>query len=258
MSDYRVDRGAGICPQADMPEGHDVVVAEPRNIRVWIVSDARHVRLSLVERLRKQAGISVVASAGFDPACLAGQLEFGRPDVLLLDCVHLTPLDTGSLPDFHCPEGLRILVLLDRADKQAAEDVLRRGFHGLLPTTSPTETISKAIREVSRGDIWMPRALLASVLGGWLNNTGAQRTAAELPSAGLRALSTREREILAQLKRGLTNKEIAGELGILEDTVKKHLQHVYNKLGVHSRATVLARAARLPHGSPEYPPDRQQ
>lgn len=49
----------------------------------------------------------------------------------------------------------------------------------------------------------------------------------------------RERQIMALLLRGLTNKEIAGHLGIVEDTVKKHLQHVYSKLGVRRRALII-------------------
>lgn len=49
----------------------------------------------------------------------------------------------------------------------------------------------------------------------------------------------RERQIIALLVQGLTNKEIATGLGIVEDTVKKHLQHVYNKLGVRRRALII-------------------
>ena len=65
------------------------------------------------------------------------------------------------------------------------------------------------------------------------------------PDADNCSLTARERQILTQLKKGLSNKQIAGELGVLEDTVKKHLQHVYNKLGIRRRTIVLAREARV-------------
>lgn len=61
--------------------------------------------------------------------------------------------------------------------------------------------------------------------------------------AATHGLTGREVEIVAQLRRGATNKEIARHLGIQEDTVKKHLQSVYGKLGVHRRALLLLRAA---------------
>lgn len=60
------------------------------------------------------------------------------------------------------------------------------------------------------------------------------------------ALTMREVQIVAQLRQGATNKEIARHLGIQEDTVKKHLQSVYRKLGVHRRALLLLRPAPRP------------
>lgn len=60
------------------------------------------------------------------------------------------------------------------------------------------------------------------------------------------ALTVREVQIVAKLREGATNKEIARHLGIQEDTVKKHLQSVYRKLGVHRRALLLLRTSPRP------------
>jgi RNA polymerase sigma factor (sigma-70 family) len=61
-----------------------------------------------------------------------------------------------------------------------------------------------------------------------------------------RTCTSREQQTLRLLLSGMTNKEIAQQLGIAEDTVKKHLQHVYKKLGVRRRAVLLAARARQP------------
>jgi len=60
------------------------------------------------------------------------------------------------------------------------------------------------------------------------------------------ACTAREQQIVQLLMQGMTNKAIAQQLGIMEDTVKKHLQHIYDKLGVRRRALLIARAAANP------------
>jgi DNA-binding NarL/FixJ family response regulator len=59
----------------------------------------------------------------------------------------------------------------------------------------------------------------------------------------------REEQIVKLIRQGLTNKEIAQRLGIVEDTVKKHLQHIYDKLGVRRRTLVMLNWPRGPNGS---------
>jgi len=91
----------------------------------------------------------------------------------------------------------------------------------------------------------MPRALLAQALSDLLRAPGCD--AAELHCASADAaddtLTRRETQIVELLRQGLTNKEIARRLGIMEDTVKKHLQSVFGKLGVHRRALVMLRSS---------------
>jgi len=71
------------------------------------------------------------------------------------------------------------------------------------------------------------------------------RTRSDLPAPNASHPCTdRERQILRLLQQGLANKQIAQQLGIMEDTVKKHLQHIYGKLGVHRRTLVMLGRAR--------------
>ena len=121
---------------------------------------------------------------------------------------------------------------------------MRNRFHGYLLTSCPPDACIKAIRAVSRGDIWLPRDVLANALSDLLQTPSHGDAMAESNRVRARSadmLTKREKQIVGVLSQGLTNKQIARQLGIMEDTVKKHLQHVFGKLGVHRRSLVLLR-----------------
>jgi len=89
--------------------------------------------------------------------------------------------------------------------------------------------------------------LLARALADVLERAGNREPSSDdARSSGTAAdaCTGRERQILELVKRGLTNKEIARRLGIMEDTVKKHLQHVYDKLGVRRRTLLMLSESR--------------
>ena len=138
-----------------------------------------------------------------------------------------------------------MLVLWDEISHSLVADVLRNRFNGFLLTTSPPEICLKAIRAVCNGELWLSRASLAMAVADMLRlpspvNLGAS---VEWPGADApEALTPREVQVVELLRRGCINKEIARELGIMEDTVKKHLQSVFGKLGVHRRALVALRS----------------
>ncbi|HEU5295056.1 MAG TPA: response regulator transcription factor [Burkholderiaceae bacterium] len=143
---------------------------------------------------------------------------------------------------------LRVMVHDDAVVNQALADmVVRHRFHGLLHAHCPPEIGVKAIRAVMRGELWLPRALLRAHLPA-ANAPVAGDGTASLYATLPEGLTDRQNEIVAHLRQGFTNKEIAGRLGIKEDTVKKHLQAVFSKLGVHRRALVALRGreSRLP------------
>ena len=172
---------------------------------------------------------------------LARSVHNGRcPDVLLLDHTLLGQLGGPALDSLHGRlDSLRVLLLCDEPGAACAATVLRHRFHGYLPTRCTPELCIKAIRTVSDGEIWLPRALLAQALADLLQSHAAlARADAPAPHG----LTRRERQIVEHLRRGCTNKEIARSLGIMEDTVKKHLQSVFAKLGVHRRTLVAMRS----------------
>jgi DNA-binding NarL/FixJ family response regulator len=211
-------------------------------ISVMIASRRRDLAAALLARLASDVRFRIIGNTVRSPARLVACLGERRPRVLLLDeplfdvlTARTRRMITGEFPD------LRVLLACDRANSDLVETVMRHGFHGLLLTSLTSELWSKAIRRVGRGELWLPRALVEEVLLEYVEPASSR-----LPAFIIDAkLTRRESQTVEQLCKGLTNKQIARKLGIEEDTVKKHLQKVYGKLGVRNRSQLIAdRATR--------------
>lgn len=208
---------------------------DDRPLRVLLASPRPKLAAAWVTQLAGEPAIALHAPPADGGGRLAQDLRDGRcPDVLLLDHALLEHLAAPTLAALHGQlETLRVLLLCDEPGVACAATVLRHRFHGCLPTECPPDLCVKAIRTVRHGEIWVPRALLAQALVQLLHLAPAPPD-----DTPLQALTRRERQIVEHLRRGSTNKEIAQALGIMEDTVKKHLQSVFAKMGVHRRALV--------------------
>ena len=143
----------------------------------------------------------------------------------------------------------RVLLLCDEVCAGLVEAVLRNRFHGVLLASGSPDASVKAIRVVSCGELWLPRTLLANAAFDPLQapalGDGAAQVVRSLDDVK-DALTPREAQVVEHLRQGFTNKEIARRLGIMEDTVKKHLQGVFAKVGVHRRALVVLRSTAAP------------
>jgi DNA-binding NarL/FixJ family response regulator len=214
-------------------------------ITVMIASGRKALHAAWFSMLASESGIEIKGGPVMDATCLATCVERQLPKVLLLDKALLDVLDSRSLRRIHAQrQHVRVLLLWDEICQDLVADVLRNGFNGFLPTTSLPEVCLKAIRAVSEGELWLSRASLATAIVDLLGlsdpgDAGASGDGLRVGAA--EALTPRELQVVALLRRGCINKEIAQELGIMEDTVKKHLQSVFAKLGVHRRALVALR-----------------
>jgi DNA-binding NarL/FixJ family response regulator len=201
----------------------------------------------LLPRLANEPGLRVCEPAA-DPAQWPERMAAASPDVLLIDDTLHDPLSIRRLQP-RLP-ATRVLMWCDHATHPLFAKILDDECHGLLQSNTPPETVLKAVRAVCRGELWLPRAMLADLIhrhahaGQETPGTAATLVGAPGP------LTRREAEVVERLRRGRTNKEIGRELGIMEDTVKKHLQSVFAKLGVHRRSLVMLRQA------PASPGDR--
>ena len=216
-------------------------------ITVMIASDRKDLHAVWLSMLACESGIEIKNEPVLDATCLATCVEHHLPKVLLLDKALLDGLDPQSLRRIHAQcQQVRVLLLWDEICQGLVADVLRNRFHGFLLTSCLPQDCLKAIRAVSKGELWLSRASLAMAITELLEQSdpGDVEASADAPRVhASEALTPRELQVVALLRRGCINKEIARELGIMEDTVKKHLQSVFAKMGVHRRALVALRSS---------------
>jgi DNA-binding NarL/FixJ family response regulator len=204
-------------------------------ITVLIADDHPVVRQGLRVLLSLEDDIEVVGETGdgAEASELAAALV---PDVILLD-LKLPVLDgLGVLADLR-DRGLpsRTLVLTSVADQASVTVAMRAGAAGFLYKDVDPEALVRAVRSVHDG-----HTVLAPEAAGSLVRSRARSAAV----AGFEALTPREREVLAQIAEGRSNREIARLLHMSEKTVKTHVSSVLAKLGVADRTQAALYAVR--------------
>jgi two-component system nitrate/nitrite response regulator NarL len=210
--------------------------------RVVLIDDHGLCRRGLAELLELRAGMNVVGTTG-DPDQAVELLRRLAPDLAVMD-LRMAPIDglrvLQKLNDEAVGVPVVILTMSDSADDLAA--ALRLGARGYLLKDMEPDDVIDSINRAARGELVVAPVMAAKLSG--LLQQGQQR---EQRQDALRQLTVREREILAHVARGLSNKAIARELGISHDTVKLHVRHILSKLNLASRveAAVFAIEHRI-------------
>ena len=206
-----------------------------RPISVLIVDDHPVVRRGLRVLLEVQDGIEVAGEAGDGATALALDAEHA-PDVILLD-LKLPGMDgIAVLGELRARNSAaRVLVLTSATEPALASLAVRSGAAGVVYKDVDPDALVRAIRSVHDGHL-----LLAPEAAGNLVRSAGTPS----PVAGLDALTSREREVLAELTKGRSNREIARALGVSEKTVKAHVSSVLAKLGVQDRTQAALLAVR--------------
>jgi len=199
-------------------------------IRVLVADDHTIFREGLCRLLEAEEDISVIGQACSGRECieLTGKL---KPDVLLLDLKMPDQDGLTVLSELGGAESqVRTIVLTASEDEQEYVETVRRGARGIVLKQAATERLLEGIRKVHRGEIWIDQRVAAEVM------KAMTRPGPPLGAGGEKALLTpREAGIVALVTQGYRNKEIAEKLSISEQTVKNHLQNIYDKLGVSDR-----------------------
>lgn len=203
--------------------------------RLLLIDDHALLRRGLAELLNAEAGFRVVGQAGSGPE----GIELARrllPGLILLD-LHmpgLSGLETLARLKEALPDSLVVvLTASDRQDDLLA--ALRGGADGYVLKDSEPEALVGYLQGCRKG-----RVTLDASLGGLLAGSAGESASAK----GEGELTERERQTLALIAEGRSNKLIARELGISDGTVKVHVRHLLSKLDLHSRLELAAWAHR--------------
>jgi len=214
-------------------------------VRLLVVDDHTLFRRGLVALLAADATLHVVGEAG-DAAEAVRKAQALQPDLVLLDN-HL-PGATGvqAIPDLkEAAPAARIVLLTVSEDSDDLQAALQSGAHAYLLKTIEGDVLADAIHRVMRGEPVISPELVGKLLSAVQAQGRAGGGAAPQPAADAGpALSPREQEVLRQIARGASNKEIARSLEIAETTVKIHVQHILRKLGVSSRVQAAVAVTR--------------
>jgi DNA-binding NarL/FixJ family response regulator len=201
-------------------------------IRVLIVDDHSVVRRGLRTFLDVQDDIEVVGEAAGGDECLAAAASLA-PDVILLDLMMPGRSGVDTLRALRA-DGVpaRVLVVTSFTDPGTVVPAVRAGANGVVYKDIEPRDLANAIRSVHAGHVLLPPDVASALLRQDPDRLGA--------------LTPREREVLAELARGRSNREIAKALSLAEKTVKTHVSNVLMKLGVSDRTQAALLAAR--HG----------
>ncbi|MER5864477.1 response regulator transcription factor [Kitasatospora sp. NPDC002040] len=188
-------------------------------------------------------GLAVVGSTG-DPAGAVAAVRRTRPDVILLGRGASLGDDLAAVAALRGPDGApeaRVLLLRRAESTTEASRILLAGASGCFPIDLPEDRIIGAVQlAAAGGSVFLPAPPSARVHPASLAGQAAE------PALQQVGLTGRERDVLAQLARGLSNAEIGRELALAEATVKKHLTQAMRKIGQSDRLRAALYAHR--HG----------
>jgi DNA-binding NarL/FixJ family response regulator len=198
-----------------------------KKIRILLVDDHAVIRMGLATAASDAGDMEVVADVENGQDAIVSFRQH-QPDVVVLD---LRMPGISGVETIRClreeSKSVRILIFSNFAKGDEIFRALKAGAAGFVLKGMPLERLLEAIRAVHQGDQYIPNEI-------------AMRVGERL----LAQLSPREIDILHLLARGLSNKEIAAELGVVEGTVKIHITSIFSKLSVSDRTQALIEAVK--------------
>ena len=210
-------------------------------IKLVLADDHAVVRSGLKMLLQAQPDMEIVGEAASGMEALA-QARRLRPDVILMDI---------QMPGMNGIEATRqikeanaetaVLALTMHEDDQYFFEMLQAGASGYVPKRAAPDELVRAIRTVTRGEVFLYPSLATRLVQSYLDGESGNDSTALLGN-----LTAREQEVLALIAEGHTNPEIADKLVISVKTVDRHRENIMRKLNMHSRIDLVKYAIR--HG----------
>ncbi|MCZ6756370.1 MAG: response regulator transcription factor [Gemmatimonadetes bacterium] len=196
-------------------------------IRVLVADDHSVVRQGIRHVLEGAEEFTIVAEAenGNEVAELVAQ---SKPDVVVLDISMpgLSGIEVTAVLRKRFPK-CRVLILSMYDNQEYVLEAVRSGAHGYLLKDTAADDLATAIRSIHSGEAFYSPPIAAKLAAAVKGDFSDKDDTGELAS-----LTTREREVLRGIARGLTNKDIATQLGISPRTVETHRESLMRKLGI--------------------------
>jgi DNA-binding NarL/FixJ family response regulator len=215
-------------------------------ITLLIVDDHPLFRQGVVDALSLEPDMRIVAQSASGDEALE-LIRAKKPTIAILD-VNLPGINGQQITHQVSQDriGTRIILMTGYDDVEQAIHAVLAGAHGYCSKDIEPQTLSRVIREVAEGKyVFSNNVFTRRELELWMEEKieGARRSYSE-PGAPFHPLSDREMEVLSCVVRGMSNKEIAGRLGISHQTVKNHVTAILRKFGVEDRTQAVVYALK--------------
>jgi two-component system, NarL family, nitrate/nitrite response regulator NarL len=202
-----------------------------RNIRIVVADDHPVIRIGVRNMLQAEPGLEVVGECNDGDEAITQTLEL-LPDILLLD-VYMPRLPgiEAMRAIMNGSPSVKIILLTSTISTQQIIEALQIGARGIVIKDSAADHITAAIRAVSGGDYWIGGKRVVNLVGA-LHDLMQQ---AAVPDRKTFGLTPREMEVVGCIVEGCSNRDIAKQFGLSEETVKRHLSNIFDKTGVSTR-----------------------
>lgn len=201
-------------------------------IRVVVADDHPVVRFGVKNMLESEPGFEVVGEAEDGDVAITETLE-REPDILLLDVMmpRLPGLEALRAIMDRSPR-VKIILLTSTITTQQIIEALQIGARGIVLKDTVAGDLSRSMRAVLSGDYWIGGERVVNLVAA-LNELMKQAAAA--PEKKTYGLTPRELEVVTCIVEGCSNKDVAKQFAISEETVKRHLSNIFDKTGVSTR-----------------------
>ncbi|MGA9965827.1 MAG: response regulator transcription factor [Terriglobales bacterium] len=201
------------------------------SVQVFILAENRLLREALTRILGKKNDIRVVGASAFSPDVVE-QISSAAPDVLLSDSAAVALSDLRLVSEVRSAiPGLKVVMIGMDADREVFLRAVRDGIVGFVLKDASAMEVATAVRSVANNEAVCPPGLCLALF----ESVASRNNAASFVIRHNLGLTRREQQLVQMISHGLTNKEIASQLNLSEQTVKNHIHRMLRKLGATDR-----------------------
>jgi DNA-binding NarL/FixJ family response regulator len=212
------------------------MVDSVETVQVFILAENRLLREALARILSKKSDIRVVGAAAFSPDVVE-QISAAAPDVLLSDSAVVALSDLRLVSEVRAAiPGLKVVMIGMEADPETFLRAVRDGVVGYMLKDASAMEVAAAVRSVANDEAVCPPSLCMALFERVANQNASPSNFVIRHNLGL---TRREQQLVQLIGHGLTNKEIASQLNLSEQTVKNHIHRMLRKVGATDRLSAV-------------------